>query len=237
MRKPYRLRAHRLRRRAVLSGLVAALVLPVGTGVGATPSAAAASGGAVGRYERLPTAAELESALLTPEDLGGRATVVAGSGSANATTITGCAPLVAVLNAPGRPRGQARVELATGGPYLTQALTTKPAARLAADYGRVRDAVRSCRRLTFSSGGTVLDFALRPVRFGGSGVAADRMDAVVQGVPVSGYLAVGRLGPVILGCTSFQVGGNASRLALAFWRAAVDKVRQVIPATAPVQPE
>lgn len=232
VRRPRRDRSVTGRWRAAVPAL--GLVLALGAAAcGGTQGAAGRSGGHGGvrpagrtASSGLPDAARLDAALLTAHDINLRASP--GSASAGGVGVTGCEPLADLLGAPA-PAGQLRrqasfVGAAAGGPFVQEALTTEARTRLDTDYGRLRGALDGCRSLTFGVGGTKLKMALTPITFGGPGSAAKRMDATVQGIRINGYLAVERIGPVVLGYAYMQAGSGSSQLASAYFQQAESKV-------------
>jgi hypothetical protein len=149
----------------------------------------------------------------------------------DATTASGCEPLADMLNASSGNTGtQVEADFSAGdqGPYLEETLTTAAdQVALADSYEQVRAAMAQCSSLTFhSEGGAVLTFDASPMTFGGPGSAALRLDGTYQGVQVNGYLAVERIGPVLLTYVYFQIGSGSSQLAVAYYAQAAAKVRQ-----------
>ncbi|BBA99500.1 hypothetical protein RVR_6147 [Actinacidiphila reveromycinica] len=177
-----------------------------------------------------PGPAELRSALLTPSDTGMNGAQSTGGGSGVAGDgVSGCPALVKVLKAPPGP-GTQEADFTGGrsGPLLSEQLTAGSSASGAAAYARDKAALTTCRDLTLTSDGTELALKLTPIRFGDGRTAATRMDGELSGVPVNGYLAFGRVGPVLVGYMFFQVSDTSSRLASALYRKAVDKVRHTV---------
>ncbi|MDJ0347095.1 hypothetical protein QMK19_36975 [Streptomyces sp. H10-C2] len=82
--------------------------------------------------------------------------------------------------------------------------------------------------MTFASDNTTLVFTLSPIRFGGPGATAARLDSTYQGVQVNGYLAVEKLGPVVMVYFFYQVGSGSSQLASQYYRQAVTKAQRVL---------
>lgn len=216
------------RRWPVIAGLLAVLGLLT---AGSTGYVAAAPGvSAPASDPGAPTAAEMQAALLTAADLGPPFTPQTSTGGTSATTVTGCEPLAGMLNAPSGPEGtQVEAEFTAGdqGPYLAETLATTPdQVALANGYEQLRAAVAQCRSLTFhSEGSAVLTFDGTPMDFGGPGSAALRLDGTYQGIQINGYVAVEKLGPVILGYVYFQVGSGSSQLAVAYYTQAAAKAR------------
>ncbi|MBY8879176.1 hypothetical protein [Actinacidiphila acidipaludis] len=181
----------------------------------------------------VPSVAELKSALLTAHDIGLGSTV--DPSSIGGASIRGCEPLAGTLNAsmaaasrPGQPAASSGIAGSGTGPFVAEALTTKAPSQLAADYARTRAALSACRSLTLTTGGTRVTFALTPTSFGGSGTASAQLAAKVQGLGVHGYLAMERLGPVVLSYYFFELGGSSSEPASTFYRQAVAKAGRVL---------
>lgn len=237
------------RTRATLGVLAIVLALALALAAGATASALGDGGGAgrsptAGNALRvspgpptggaLPDPAKLRAALLTSHDIG-LPPAPPSTGSANGGEITGCKPLADILNTPPPappPTGQNEQSVAFAGGStglaVGETLTTEGSARLAADYAKVAKALTACRSLTFSGDGTRLTFDVTPIKFGGADSAGARMDATYRGVQVNGYLAIQRIGPVIMGYYFFQVGGGSSQLASAYYRQAANKVAHTL---------
>jgi hypothetical protein len=203
-----------------------------GTGTGSRTGITAGNGDGPA-----PSAAQLRAALLTAGDTGlsgGTSNGGGGGGGGGGAGggISGCAALAKVLDAPPGSRTQ-EADLAggQGGPLLSEELTSGPSAREAAVYARTKSAIAACHKLTLTEGGgggTHLTFTLKPIKFGGAESTAARMDGELSGIPVNGYLAFGRVGPVLVGFMFFQVADESSQLASAFYQKAVDKVRQLV---------
>lgn len=200
----------------------------VGTSVRASPGPP--TGGA------LPDPAELRAALLTAHDIGlSPDTTPTSSPGGSETKFTGCTPLSELLNAPspttpsaGQNEQEAMFTAGDTGPFVGEALTTEAPAQLAADYAKVAKALTSCRSLTSSSDGIRLTFDVTPIKFGGAGSAGARLDTTYQGVQVNGYIAVQRIGPVVMAYYFFQVGGGSSQLASAYYRQAAEKAAHTL---------
>lgn len=217
-----------LRRWPVIAGLLAVLgLLAAGTpGYGAAPAMSAPSSSDPGA----PTAAQMQAALLTAADVGPPFTPETSTGGTAATTVTGCQPLADMLNAPSGTDGtRVEAEFTAGdqGLYLAETLTTAAdQVALANGYEQLRAAVAQCRSLTFQSeGSAALTFDGTPMNFGGPGSAALRLDGTYQGIQINGYIAVEKIGPVILGYVYFQVASGSSQLAVAYYAQAAAKAR------------
>jgi hypothetical protein len=179
----------------------------------------------------LPNSAQLKSALLNAADLGPGFTASTDTSSSDNSTVTGCSTVGSKLNAPSASHQvQQTAHFTAGGlgPFVGESLTTEDQAALAEDYARDRAAFAACRSLTFKSGATTLTFDLSPIRFGGPGSIAARMDATFQGVQLNGYLAIEWLGTVVLGYYFFHVQSGSSQLAFLYYTQAVSKVQRVL---------
>uniref|UniRef100_UPI00159F1120 hypothetical protein n=1 Tax=Actinacidiphila rubida TaxID=310780 RepID=UPI00159F1120 len=182
----------------------------------------------------VPSAAELKSALLTEHDIGLGSEV--DPKSIGGASIAGCEPLAGTLNAtmtatsgPGEHAASSGFAGGGTGPFLAEGLTSKAPNLLAADYARTSAALRSCRSLTLTSGGTHLKFTMTPVAFGDSkNTSAARLKGSVQGFGVNGYLAMERFGPVVLSYYFIQLGGSSSQLASTYYQQAVAKAGKVL---------
>ena len=177
----------------------------------------------------LPDPAKLRAALLTAHEIG-LSPVPASTGSFTGDEITGCQPLAGILNTPSAGPNQQAAAFTGGsiGPDVGEALTTEAPAKLAADYAQIAKALVACHSLTFSGDGTQLTFDVTPIKFGGADSAGVRLDATYQGVQVNGYIAVQRIGPVIMGYYFFQGGSGSSQVASAYYRQASDKVAHTL---------
>lgn len=219
-----------LRRWPVRAGLLAVLGLlaAVPTGGGAATASLSTPSSDAG----MPTAAQMQAALLTAADVGPPFTPVPSTGGTSATTVSGCEPLADMLNAPPGTAGtqvEAEFTASDQGPYLGETLATAAdQAALADGYEHLRSAMEQCRSPAFhSEGAAVLTFDASPMDFGGPGSAALRLDGSYQGIQINGYLAVERIGPVILGYVYVQVGSGSSQLAVAYYAQAAAKARQL----------
>ncbi|MFJ2957084.1 hypothetical protein [Streptomyces sp. NPDC087270] len=206
--------------------LTAAAVLG---GTVAADTAGAATGARSGEGPA-PSPSELKAALLTPGDTGlSGADSTGGGGGVGGDGISGCPALVKVLEAPpGAGTQEADFSGGQTGPLLSEELTAGTSAKEGAVYARAKAALTSCRDLTLTEGGTRLALTLKPIRFGGGESTATRMEGKLSGVQVNGYMAFGRVGPVLVGYTFFQIAGDSPQLASALYQKAVDKVRHTV---------
>lgn len=217
-----------------LGALLAAALAVGATGCGGTQATGGHSGaqpaagaGATPGSAGAPDPGRLKAALLTSRDIGLQSSPNSPA-SGGGLAVSGCEPLSTMLGAP-VPAGETQEQAAfvgdaAGGPFVQEVLTTEAQSRMTADYAKLRGALAACRSLTFTVGGTKLTMALTPINLGGAGSAAKRMDTTVQGVEVNGYLAVDRIGPVVLGYAYMQAGSGSSQLASYYYRQAVAKV-------------
>ncbi|WP_431681868.1 hypothetical protein [Kitasatospora sp. KL5] len=181
----------------------------------------------------VPSSEDLRSALLSVEDLGPAFVESLPASGAGDSATSGCPLVTAILNGQGAPRPgavheQAEFTTFESSPYVGESLLAEEQQALADDHGRVSEALRNCHELTLESGATAVTFTLTPVRFGGIGATAVRMDGALDGILLNGYLAVERIGPAVLTFWYFQAGNISSELASAVYRAAADKAAQVL---------
>lgn len=221
-------RGHRVRR-ARLTGTAAVLAAAAVLGGTAVAGTAAAATGTRSGDQPAPSPARLKAALLTSGDTGLSGADSTGGGGVGGGGISGCAALVKVLKAPPAP-GTQEADFSGGqsGPLLSEELTAGTPAEESAVYARAKAALTSCRDLTLTQGSTRLVFRLKPVDFGGGESTATHMAGTLDGVKVNGYMAFGRVGPVLIGYTFFQIAGDSPQVASAFYQKAVDKVRHTV---------
>ncbi|GAA1069632.1 hypothetical protein [Kitasatospora arboriphila] len=207
------------------------------SGSGGDPAPASApapaSSGSPTAPAPLPTSEDLRSALLTTEDLGPAFAETLPADGAEDQGTSGCPLLTEILNGQGEPRPgavreQTEFTTAESSPYLGESLLTEEQGALADDHAKVAEALRTCEALTFTGDSTSVTFTLTPIRFGGLATTAVRMDGVVDGVLLNGYLAVEQIGPAVLTFWYFQAGGASAQLADEVYRAAAAKVLQVL---------
>lgn len=220
---------------------------------GATRAAAtrAPSAAAPVRVGGVPGDAELQSALLTAKDIGLSAMArPSGTASGGTSVVSGCAPLTQLLGGTSAARPADPTDTAAGadsgvraeqdagfagsgtGPFVGEALTAEAPGRLAPDYAQARRALTACRTVTFGVGGTRLTFDLTPKGFGDTGSSGARLDGSLQGIAITGYLAVRRVGPAILSYYYFQLAGGSPQPASAYYRQAEAKAVRVLGAQA-----
>jgi hypothetical protein len=228
----------RLSRIRLFFGLAVALTALVGlVGLGTAPNASGTqlseSAGATvdsSTMSKLPTPAQLKSALLNADDVGLKESKSTDSGH-DGSTASGCSEFAKILNEPSEAQEEQDAEFTGGdsGPFLGEQLMTEEPAKLASDYAQVSKALASCKSLSYKYTDGTLTFALSPIKFGGPGAVAVRMDGESNGVQVNGYLAVERLGDVALSYSFMQVGDGSSMLASTYYEQAVSKVRKELP--------
>lgn len=197
----------------------------------ATPAASAAPAQAPG----LPSAAQLQAALLAPADMGSAFTRQpaespdTGSGSSSSTTVSGCPQLrfLVSVGAALSPADQGvTYQAGEVGPTIAESLITAPSADLARAYADDVAAMRSCKHLEIDAEGSALPLTLSPITFGGPQSAAVRMDGTLQGVQINAYLALDRIGPTELAYFFLQVGSGSSQVASYYFRLADAKAEQ-----------
>ena len=181
----------------------------------------------------LPTAAELQAALLSQSDLGAPYSAQQSSGASESgssdQSVSGCPGLSRELNSgsssqTGLVSDAADFTAGQTGPFVIEQLLTGPPAQFASDYNQSVSDLKSCRNLTLTSGGTKLDFTLTPINFV-SGATAARMDATYEGVQVNGYIAVQRVGSAGLVFLFFQIGSGSSQEAYTIYTQALKKAQ------------
>jgi hypothetical protein len=196
----------------------------------ATPAASTAPAQASG----LPSAAQLQAALLAPADMGSAFTrqpteSPSGSGSSSSTTVAGCPQLqfLVSVGAALSPADQGvTYQAGEVGPTIAESLITAPSADLAHAYADDVAAMRSCKHLEVDADGTALPLTLSPITFGSPQSAAVRMDGTLQGVQINAYLALDRIGPTELAYFFLQVGSGSSQVAAYYFRVADAKAEQ-----------
>ena len=207
------------------------VVLTVGMSGGAIGSAAAQS--ASSSSPALPSAATLQAALLTADDLGAAFSTPTDTDSTDSgsTSVTGCPALEPLLaGTPGAGQEQQQTSLQAGdqGPFIDEALLAESSTALASGYARDRAAIESCKTLDMTSGGTELDFTLSPIKFAPANSAAVRLDGTYDGVETNGYLAVADIGNVELDYFYLQLDSGSSQLASYFFTEAVSKAQSTL---------
>jgi hypothetical protein len=232
-------------RREALAGLGALLATAAGaaalTGCSPGPSQTTEmSAVAARRVQPAPALdpQELSAALLSPGDMGSNFSVLpipAGSSaaqSARAATVTGC-PQLGILENVGATLAQddrgAAYRAADGMPVVGESLRTAAGADLAAAYAEDRAALATCRNLNITVRGT--DFAVRltPVELGRvQSATAVRLDGMLEGVQVDGYLALDDLGPAELAYLFLQVGTGSPQPAAYYFEQADGKARRYL---------
>jgi hypothetical protein len=182
------------------------------------------------RGSSLPTQKELKAALLSSKDTGLKRDT--DTGGDDGSTVTGC-PVLSDTSSPSTdPAVEQEVQLTAGdaGPFLQEFLVTEDAGTLATEYSLFKSELGKCQKLMVDEGGgTRFTLTLSPIRFGGKDSIGVRMDGDVNGTQVTGYLSYEQFGPVLLGFSYLELGDGSSQAASAYYRQAVDKLRQTIP--------
>ena len=205
----------------------------IGAGSGA-PASSAPAGSAV-----VPSADQLQSALLAASDLGPDFTAQPGDTTAPANTPapTGCSALTDLMNAapssspnPARgPDAQVILQGSQTGPFVGEFLSARPQPVLDRNYPAVVKALRTCQELNFPTGSTQVPFQLSDFDMGTSGSTAKHLSGTVQGVPINGYLAVDRLTPTVaLVYLYLEVAGDSPQTAKTYFDQAVGKVQTTL---------
>ncbi|WP_152628312.1 hypothetical protein [Streptacidiphilus neutrinimicus] len=202
----------------------------IGLGAGSSSSASSSSAS-------VPTADQLQSALLGASDLGPAFTAQPGDTASPTDTSgpTGCSALTDLMNqAPSTPSAQgpdAQVILEGGqsGPFVGEFLTGRPQSVLDRNYPSVVAALHSCQQLDFPTGTTQVPFQLSDFDMGIAGATAKHLSGSVQGVPVNGYLAVDRVSPTVAMVYLYlEIAGDSPQTAKSYFDQAVAKVRTTL---------
>ncbi|WP_395293693.1 hypothetical protein ACF9IK_08840 [Kitasatospora hibisci] len=190
--------------------------------------------------EQLPTDAQLRTALLTAAELGPEFTEVppstGSSPSGGASPVSGCDALRALLArqgaepAPQQSHQEVEFEGPGGSPMVTESLTVEDSAKLTGDFATVTEAFTNCQSLTFDDGaGTSVTFTATPITLGERRDApAVRLDGILGGVQLNGYIGIERFGPTALSYGFFQRDSGSSQLASLYYRAAVAKAERTL---------
>jgi hypothetical protein len=237
--------------RKALAGLSALLVTAAGA---ASLGACSPSGSqtpemwAVAQRQAEPAAGAdpqaLSAALLSRADMGSNfsllpappgSTAAAGNGSgtragSGAASVTGC-PQLGVLGSVGATLAQddqgVTYRPAGGTPLVAESLRTAPGAALAAEYAEDRAALTTCRGLSIKVQGIDLSVMLTQVGLGEvRSATAVRLDGILEGVQVDGYLVLDDVGPAELAYLFLQVGTGSPQLATYYFEQADGKARR-----------
>lgn len=158
--------------------------------------------------------------------------MTAGS-TAGAVGITGC-PQLGVLTDVGRTVAsddQGVTYRALGGmPVVGESLRAGATASVAAEYAEDRAALATCAGVNVAADGTEFTLQLTPVTLSVKSATAVRLDGMLGGVQVVGYLALDDLGPAELGYVFLQVGNGSPQLATYYFGKADDKARHYLDA-------
>ncbi|MEY9875282.1 hypothetical protein ABH931_004783 [Streptacidiphilus sp. MAP12-33] len=210
-----------------------------GNAIGAPVAAASSASGS----SDVPTADQLQSALLAASDLGPDYTAQPGDSSSptDTTAPTGCSTLTNLMNSapsssPNPAQGpDAQVILQGGqtGPFVGEFLSARPQSVLDRNYPSVVNALRGCQELDFPTGTTQVPFKLSDFDMGAPGTTAKRMTGTVDGVPVNGYLAVNRLSPTVAMVYLYlEVAGDSPQTAKSYFDQAVTKANSALTGSA-----
>jgi hypothetical protein len=191
----------------------------------------------------VPSADQLQSALLSASDLGPDYTAQPNDTSAptDTTAPTGCSTLTNLLNAlptasPSAAQGpDAQIILQGGqtGPFVGEFLSARPQSVLDVNYPTVVDALNSCQELDFPTGTSQVPLQLSAYDMGTPGTTAKHMTGTVQGVPIHGYLAINRLSPTVAMVYIYlEVAGDSPQTAKAFFTQAIDKANTTLKGSA-----
>lgn len=205
-----------------------------GTSGHSAPSGTSAPPAAANNATTPPGAAQLKAALLAADDLGTSFTVVpttSPSPTATASGSSGCPQFDQLVQ--GGPtqnlsaKGEQAVTLTGGseGPFVYEALLADDPASVTAAYAQLSNALHSCTSLTVTP---ALTFTLSPINFAGPNSTAVRMDGELQGVQVTGYLAIEPFDTVLLVYAFYEIGGGSSQLASAYYTQAGSKLEKTL---------
>jgi hypothetical protein len=233
--------AHKLRRRAAAGVFGVALAAAGVAGAGTAGASTVVTGpmpspSAPGTTSTagLPSAEQLQAALLSPSDVGPTFTPQPSSASPSGTgtsspTVSGCPELTSALawtNNGSRIEKDVTYQAGQAGPFLIQSLSTAPKDQVNANYAQAVTALRTCKTLTLGSQGTVLDFHLTPISFGPAPSQAVRMDGSYQGVQLNGYLVINRVGAAEMAFIYLQVNETSPQAAMHYYQLAETKAQQ-----------
>jgi hypothetical protein len=236
----------RIQMRVQLAAAAATLSLATalsGCSAGATSNAVGAAAASASSSSSVPSADQLQSALLVASDLGPDYTAQPNDTSSPTDTSapSGCSTLTDLMNtipsaSPGAAKGpDAQVILQGGqaGPFVGEFLSARPQSALDRNYPAVVDALRGCHQLNFPTGTTQVPFQLTDFDMGTAGTTAKHMSGTVDGVPVNGYLAVDRLGPTVAMVYLYlEVAGDSPQTAKSYFDQAVTKANSVLAGSA-----
>ena len=183
--------------------------------------------------------AQLRTALLAKADVGsdfsalptpaGAAAGAAPGSAAGAVGITGC-PQLGVLTDVGvtvASDDQGVTYRSLGGmPVVGESLRSGSTADVAAEYAEDRAALATCAGVNVTADGTEFTLQLIPVTLSVRSATAVRLDGMLGGVQVDGYLALDDLGPAELGYVFLQVGDGSPQLATYYFGKADHRARQ-----------
>jgi hypothetical protein len=181
----------------------------------------------------------LSTALLAPADLGADFSALpasaggAGGSGSGGVGVTGCPQLGVLADVGGAlaDGGRGVAYRALGGmPVVGESLRPASAASPDAGYAEDRAALATCRSVQVTAGGAVFSLKLTPVAPGLKSATAARLDGMLDGVEVDGYLAVDQLGPAELGYVFLQVDSGAPQLATYYFDKADHKARHYLDA-------
>ncbi|RAG80615.1 hypothetical protein DN069_37170 [Streptacidiphilus pinicola] len=207
----------------------------IGAGAGSSAPASSAPAGSAA----VPSAGQLQGALLAASDLGPDFTAQPGDTTAptNTPAPTGCSALTDLMNAapstspnPAQgPDAQVILEGSQTGPFVGEFLSARPQPVLDRNYPAVVKALHTCQELNFPTGSTQVPFQLSDFDMGTSGSTAKHLSGTVQGVPINGYLAVDRLTPTVaLVYLYLEVAGDSPQTAKTYFEQAVSKVQATL---------
>lgn len=187
--------------------------------------------------------AQLRTALLAKADMGsdfsalptsaGTAGGTSPGSASGAVGITGC-PQLGVLADVGvtlaRDDQGVTYRSVDEMPVVAESLRAGSAAGIAAAYAEDRATLATCAGLNVTADGTEFTLQLTPVTPGEKSATAVRLDGMLDGVQVNGYLALDDVGPAELGYVFLQVGNGSPQLATYYFAKADHKARQYLDA-------
>ena len=176
------------------------------------------------------------SALSTPAGAAAGSATASATGSAagpaaGAVGITGCPQLgiLAEVGVTGAGDDQGVTYQSVGGmPVVGESLRAGPTAGIAAEYAEDRAALATCAGVNVTADGTEFTLQLTPVTLNEKSATAVRLDGMLRGVQVTGYLALDDVGPAELGYVFLQVDYGSPQLATYYFGKADHKARHYL---------
>ena len=180
---------------------------------------------------------QLGTALLSRADMGSNFSELptpartAAAPDPGATSVTGCPQLgiLAEVGVTGAGDDQGVTYQSVGGmPVVGESLRAGPTAGIAAEYAEDRAALATCAGVNVTADGTEFTLQLTPVTLNEKSATAVRLDGMLRGVQVTGYLALDDVGPAELGYVFLQVDYGSPQLATYYFGKADHKARHYL---------